>query len=63
MLTPQEQHLIEEFRKLAGTAKDEVLSYTLSLARHSGSDKGNSQCAVKTGEQKQEPEKNTIFTE
>jgi hypothetical protein len=62
LLTLQEQHLIEEFRKLGASAKDEVISYIVTLARHSGSEAGSSQCAVKTGEQ-QKPEKNTIFTE
>jgi hypothetical protein len=68
-LTSDEQCLIEKFRKLPPSARDELLAYAASLPRRAGSDAGlepesaPNQCRLKDTEQRPETEKSPFFTE
>ena len=68
-LTPEEQCLIAEFRKLSPAGRDELLACAVSLLRRAGSepdiepDAAPNQCRLKDVEQRPEREKTPFFTE
>ncbi|HEX9080511.1 MAG TPA: hypothetical protein VF795_13030 [Desulfuromonadaceae bacterium] len=68
-LTPEEQCLITEFRKLPPSGRDELLAHAASLLRRAGSETGletesaPNQCRLKGAEQRPETEKTPFFTE
>jgi hypothetical protein len=68
LLTPEEQRLIDEFRKLPPSGRDELQAYAVSLMRRTGSEvqeteSAPNQCRLKETEQRPEAEKSPIFTE
>ncbi len=68
-LTPEEQCLISEFRKLSPSGRDELLTYATSLMRQAGpetrpgTENTPNQCRIKKPEQRPEADNNPIFTE
>jgi hypothetical protein len=64
-LTPEEQGLITEFRKLSPAGRDELLSCATSLGRKAGAEQETipNQCRLKDVEQRPETEKAPFFTE
>jgi hypothetical protein len=62
-LTPDEQHLIAEFRKLTPAGKDELLALAASLASRAEADGTSNQCRLKGTEARPEAKKTPIFTE
>lgn len=65
-LTHEEQRLIDEFKKLTPSCKDELLAFACSLASRCGADaagESSDQCRLKSAETRPEAEKTPIFTE
>ena len=68
-LSHDEQRLIEEFRKLPPSFRDELLAHAASLMHRTGdearheSESPRNQCRLKGAEPRPEADKNPIFTE
>jgi hypothetical protein len=68
-LSRDEQRLIEEFRKLTPSGRDELLAAAAALLRKAGGDElqegsgVSNQCGVKQREAKPEAEQSPFFTE
>mgnify|MGYP005826242413 CR=1 FL=1 len=64
-LTHEEQRLIDEFRKLPASCRDELLTYAASLMRRAGAEAGtaSNQCRISEPEQRPEAEKSPLITE
>ena len=64
-LTHEEQRLIDEFRKLPASGRDELLTYAVSLMRRAGAEAetASNQCRISEPEQRPETEKSPLITE
>jgi hypothetical protein len=68
-LSQDEQRLIEEFRKLPPSSRDDLLAHAAALMHRAGdesrheSESPRNQCRLKGAETRPEAEKTPIFTE
>lgn len=68
-LSHDEQRLIEEFRKLPPSSRDDLLAHAAALTQRAGDEARNeseapcNQCRLKGAEARPEADNNPIFTE
>jgi hypothetical protein len=62
-LTTDEKSLIDVFRKLTPSGKDELMAFASSLASRNEEETPGNQCRLKSSEARPETDKTPIFTE